>query len=77
MQVHRSWTDNTCVLRLQMVLHSILSTRIVIHTATVLRQDIVDSRATVAQHQRSTRMMFAENIIELVPEGEEFQETRR
>ncbi|KAH9986201.1 hypothetical protein BJV74DRAFT_542418 [Russula compacta] len=60
--------------QLQMAFHSILSTRVVIHTATVLRQDIVDSRATVARHQRSTRIRFAENIIELEPEGEEFQE---
>lgn len=60
-----------------MVLHSILSTRIVLHTATVLRQDIVDSRATVAQHQRLTRIGFAENIVELVPEDVELQETRR
>jgi len=33
--------------QLQTVLHSVLSTRVVLHTATVLRQDIIDSRATV------------------------------
>ena len=51
-----------------MVLHSILSTRVVLHTATVLRQDIVDSRATVARNRRLSEMRFAEITIELVPE---------
>jgi hypothetical protein len=59
-----------CIHRLQTVLHSILSTRVVLHTATVLKQEIVDSRATgiLAQNQRSTGMRFAEVTIERVPE---------
>jgi len=51
---------------LQTVFHSILSTRIVLHTAKVLRQDIVDSRAAVAQDQLSTRVEFARDTIEIV-----------
>jgi len=51
---------------LQTALHSILSTRIVLHTTTVLRQDISDSRATVAQDRASNRMEFARDTIELV-----------
>jgi len=52
---------------LQTVFHSILSTRIVLHTTTVLRQDIADSRAAVAQDRLSTRMEFArDTTIEIV-----------
>ncbi|KAI0297956.1 hypothetical protein BC826DRAFT_137394 [Russula brevipes] len=51
---------------LQAVFHSILSTRIVLHTAEVLRQDIVDSRAAVAQDRLSTRVEFARATIEIV-----------
>jgi len=52
--------------QLQTALHSILSTRIVLHTTTVLKQDISDSRATVAQDRSSNRMEFARDTIELV-----------
>jgi hypothetical protein len=62
--------------RLQTVLQSVLSTRIVLHTASVLRQEIVDSRATFGQNRRSTSMRFAEATIELVPEDAEIQEIR-
>jgi len=60
-----------------MVLHSILSTRVVLHTATVLKQEIVDSRATVARNRRSSSMRFAEVTIELVSEDVGPYETRR
>ena len=60
-----------------MVLHSILSTRVVLHTATVLKQEIVDSRATVARNRRRSSMRFAEVTIELVPEDVGPHETRR
>ncbi|KAI0297958.1 hypothetical protein BC826DRAFT_967534 [Russula brevipes] len=54
------WTSRT-------VFHSILSTRIVLHTTTVLRQGIADSRAAVAQDRLSTRMEFArDTTIEIV-----------
>jgi len=65
------------LLQFQMVLHSILSTRVVLHTATVLRQEIVDSRATVARNRRLSGIRFAEITIELVPEDVGDQETRR
>lgn len=70
-------SSDTYVHRLQTVLHSILSTRVVLHTATVLRKDIVESEATVAQNRGSNSMRFAEVTIELVPEDAEDQETRR
>jgi len=55
-----------------------LSTRVVLHTATVLRKDIVELEATVAQNRGSNSMRFAEvTIIERVPEDVEDQETRR
>jgi len=60
------------LLQFQMVLHSILSTRVVLHTATVLRQEIVDSR-----NQRLSGMRFAEITTELVPEDVGDQETWR
>jgi hypothetical protein len=60
-----------------MVLHSILSTRVVLHTATVLRQEIIDSRATVAQNRRLSVVRFAEVTTELGPEDIEDQETPR
>ena len=62
--------------RLQTALHSILSTRIVLHTATVLRQDIVDSRATFGQNRQPGSIRFAEDTMELVPEDVELQETQ-
>ncbi|KAI0297960.1 hypothetical protein BC826DRAFT_999814, partial [Russula brevipes] len=52
---------------LQTTFHSILSTRIVLHTTKVLRQDIGDSRAAVPQDRLSTRMEFArDTTIEIV-----------
>jgi len=69
--------SDTYVHRLQTVLHSMLSTRVVLHTATVLRKDIVESEATVAQNRGSNSMRFAEGTIEHVPEDVEDQETRR
>jgi len=63
--------------QLQTVFHSILSTRVVLHTATVLRKDIVDSRATVPQNRGTNSMRLAEVTIELVPEYVEDQETLR
>jgi len=58
-----------------MVLHSILSTRVVLHTATVLRQEIVDSRATVARNRRLSGIRFAVITTEPVPEDVGDQET--
>jgi len=56
-------------LQLQIVLHSILSTRVVLHTAVVLRRDIVDSQTTGVQNRWSGSMRFAEvpHTVELVP----------
>ena len=59
------------------MLHSILSTRVVLHTATVLRQDIVDSRATFVWNRWPSSIRFAEATMELVPEDVELQETQR
>jgi len=63
-------------------LQSILSTRVVLHTATVLRQEIVDSRATLAPNRASSTLRFAE-VASLatgssgtVPGDVELQETR-
>jgi len=55
-------------LQLQIVLHSILSTRVVLHTAVVLRRDIVDSQTTGVQNRWSGSMRFAEvpSTVELV-----------
>jgi len=64
-------------IELQTVLHSILSTRVVLHTATVLRQDIVDSRATFVRNWWSSSIRFAEATMEVVPEDVELQETQR
>jgi len=48
--------------QLQTVLHSILSTRVVLHLVTVSKQDLVNSRSTLARYRVSTRMQFvAEN----------------
>ena len=58
------------------MLHSILSTRVVLHTATVLRQDIVDSRAISAPNRWSNSMRFAEVTMELVPQDVELQVTQ-
>jgi hypothetical protein len=63
-----SLSDIRCFHRLQTVLHSVLSTRILLHTAMVLRQDVVGSHATVAQNRRPHRMRFAEVTIDTVPE---------
>jgi len=65
------------VAQLQTVLHSVLSTRVTLHTATVLRQDLIDSRATVAQNQCSNSIRFAEVTTELVPEDVEVEEAQR
>jgi hypothetical protein len=59
-----------------MVLHSILSTRVVLHTATVLRQEIIDSRGTVARNRQLSVMRFAEIATEPVPEDVGDEETR-
>jgi len=57
----------------------VLSTRVTLHTATVLRQDLIDSRATVpvAQNQCSNSIRFAEVTTELVPEDVEVEEAQR
>ena len=48
------------LLRIQTVFHSILSTRIVLHITTVLKQDPIDSRSTtLVQHGHLTKMEFA------------------
>jgi len=65
------------LLQFQMVLHSILSTRVVLHTATVLRQEIIDSRATVARNRRLSGIRFAKTTTEIVTEDVGDQETRR
>ncbi|KAI0270704.1 hypothetical protein BC834DRAFT_967434 [Gloeopeniophorella convolvens] len=54
--------------QLQMVLHSILSTRIVLHIAHTTQQDLVDSRCTLAQYRISTAMEFA-NVSEVTAEA--------
>jgi hypothetical protein len=41
------------------MLQSVLSTRIVFHTAKVARQDIVDSRGTSARNQPPSSLKFA------------------
>ena len=46
-------------LRLHTVFHSILSTRIAIHTAEVLKQDTVGSLPTLARHEAWTGIEFA------------------
>ena len=58
-------------------MHSIISTRVVLHTARVLRQDIADSRATVAQNQWPSSMRFAEVVLDAISEDVELQEIRR
>jgi len=45
--------------QLQTVFHSVLSTRIAMHTAEVLRQDVVGSRPTLSNYQPPTRIEFA------------------
>jgi len=57
-------------------IHSILSTRVVLHTTSVLRQDVVDSEATLSQDQRSNTMRFAEVTIDIgaVPGDVELEE---
>ncbi|KAH9027862.1 hypothetical protein EDB84DRAFT_1439762 [Lactarius hengduanensis] len=42
--------------QLQTVLHSVLSTRIVLHLVAVSKQDLVDSRSTLARYRVPTRM---------------------
>jgi hypothetical protein len=64
-----------CFQRLQTVLHSVLSTRIVLHTAKVLRQDVVGSHATVTQNRWLNSMRFAEVTVDPAPEEVELQET--
>ena len=54
-----------------------LSTRVTLHTAMVLRQDLIDSRATVAQNQCSNSIRFAEVTTELVPEDVEVEKGQR
>jgi len=65
--------------QLQTVLQSVLSTRIVLHTAAVLRQEIFDSQPTFGQNRRTTTsgMRFAEVTSELLPEDAELEETGR
>ena len=60
-------------LRLHTVFHSILSTRIAIHTAEMLKQDIVGSQPTLARHEAWTGIEFAnvsETSTEVVAEGD-------
>lgn len=64
-----------CFQRLQTVLHSVLSTRIVLHTAKVLRQDVVGSHATVTQNRWLNSIRFAEVTADPAPEEVELQET--
>ena len=64
-----------CFQRLQTVLHSVLSTRIVLHTAKVLRQDVVGSHTTVTQDRWFNSMRFAEVTVDPAPEEVELQET--
>jgi len=45
--------------QLQTVFHSVLSTRIAMHTAEVFRQDVVGSRPTLSGYQPPTRIEFA------------------
>jgi len=42
--------------QLQTVFHSVLSTRIALHTASVLKQDIVDERSTLVHYRASRRV---------------------
>jgi len=63
--------------QLQTVLHSVLSTRILLHTAKVLRQDVIGSHATVAQNRWSKSMRFAEVTVDPAPEEVELQGTWR
>jgi len=44
--------------QLQTVLHSALSTRVVLHLVAVSKQDLVDSRSTLARYRVSTEMRF-------------------
>ncbi|KAH8986601.1 hypothetical protein EDB92DRAFT_2091111 [Lactarius akahatsu] len=46
--------------QLQTVLHSVLSTRIVLHLVAVSKQDLVDSRSTLARYRVPTRMQFVD-----------------
>ena len=66
-----------CLYRFQTALHGILSTRIVLHTARVFRQEVVDSRAPVAPNRQPSSMRFAAVTIGLVPEDVEVYETQR
>jgi len=43
----------------------------------MLRQDLIDSWATVAQTQYSNNIWYAEVMTELVPEGVEVEEAQR
>ncbi len=70
-------SGDACIHRLQTALHSVLSTRVMLHTATVLRQDLIDSQATVTQNQCSNGIRFAEVTMELVSEDVELEETQR
>jgi len=70
-------SGDACIHRFQTALHSVLSTRVMLHTATVLRQDLIDSQATVTQNQCSNSIRFAEVTMELVSEDVELEETQR
>ncbi|KAH9001908.1 hypothetical protein EDB86DRAFT_3130148, partial [Lactarius hatsudake] len=48
--------------QLQTVLHSVLSTRIVLHLVAVSKQDLVDSRSTLARYRVPTRMQFVNGM---------------
>ena len=60
-------------LRLHTVFHSILSTRIAIHTAEVLKQDTVGGLPTLPRHEAWTEIEFAhvsETSTDVVTEGD-------
>ncbi|KAI0270708.1 hypothetical protein BC834DRAFT_841496 [Gloeopeniophorella convolvens] len=54
--------------QLQMVLHGILSTRIVLHIAHTTHQDLVDSRCTLGRYRVENTMEFA-NVSEVTAEA--------
>jgi hypothetical protein len=49
----------SCPLRLQTVFHSALSTRVALHTAGALKQDVIGWQSTSENYRMSDRMEFA------------------
>jgi len=67
------YTEDIHGLRLHTVFHSILSTRIAIHTAEVLKQDIVGSQPTLTRYEAWTGIEFAhvsETSTEVAADGD-------